>query len=327
MARSSNGFSVAGPARRRARFRSWHLYALLAGTALVPWPALSADLLPEQIESIHVQQNVGTLIAEVEQIRAVLGKRAPRARTFKLADAEPRQVFVQAQTLFRKCNHLAREVAGVSRQRPDAAPEGEITSAEVFALIDAARDQLNIVREAIGINIAAEVPRLKRRADSADVMHDIIEAGYVLNRLIVEQNDWADIYERVTQMIAYLGGALPEATRYPPLPRHECCKDPQQVYAKLLEAMERLRPLAESVDLSLIKVIPGKQAEGGASTATVYDLTTTMLWDLAELTLRMEIEDAAIPQYDRPARLYPSHVWQLASALHMQIDLLTASEG
>ncbi|NND66336.1 MAG: hypothetical protein HKN19_02000, partial [Halioglobus sp.] len=75
------------------------------------------------VTSAQVYQEARLLHAEVERIREHLGVRAPRARSYKLEDAVPRQNFYQAQTLFRKSNQLAQEIAGVSRQHAAAAPE------------------------------------------------------------------------------------------------------------------------------------------------------------------------------------------------------------
>ena len=305
-------------------YRQYHTTSFACATLLstflviTPSNAVSA----EDVDAAHVFQNVGTLLNEIEQIRQVMGVCSPRARVFRLENAEPRQVFFQAQTLFRKCNVLAQEVAGVSRQAPDPSPEDETTPSDVYAMIDAARSQLGYVRETLGITDAAAVPRFQRNKKDGDVMHDIVEAGYILNELTQQGHDWSQIYDRVYQAVTYVGGALPEESRYPSLEGFACCKMPQDVYLHMLGTMEAARPLAEKHDLQLIRVIAEKQAEGGASREVVYDLTTTLVSDLGELTLRMDGEDVAGPEYQRPARIFPSHVFQLAAALRKQVEML-----
>jgi len=279
----------------------------------------------EGINPPQLYQNVGTLANELEQIRQVMGKRLPRKRSFSLADVEPRQVYFQAQTLFRKCNSLAQEVAGISRRAPPPAPEQAISPDDVYALIDQARNELAYVKRALAIDQDAMVPKIERRRQPADVMHDIIEAGYVLNQLTDQHVDWPQIYDRVFQATTYVGGVLAEDERYPDLPPFQCCKMPQDVFDTLAAAMEAARPSAEQVSLKLIRIIPGEAAEGGASPSTVFDLTTTFVSDLAELTLRMSGEDIDGPSYDRPPRIFPSHVVQLAKVLEQQIVRLQES--
>ena len=62
----------------------------------------------------ELHQRVGVLLGEIDQIRRVLGIYPPPERVFMIRDAETRQVFYQAQTLFRKSNTLAQEIAGIS---------------------------------------------------------------------------------------------------------------------------------------------------------------------------------------------------------------------
>lgn len=292
----------------------WLASVLMFLGGLIAAPSIAATTPPELLQSVE------QLRAEIELIRRHVGKRPPRERTFRLEGANATQVYFQAQTLFRKCNRLAQQYAGASRQAPPPAPEQDADGDAVLQVINQSREQLALVFNVLDIEATNESQRLRRRADYSDVMHDIIEAGYVLNRLLNEPADWSEIYDRTLQMLAYVGGALPAAQRYPELPAYECCKQPQDVYAALLAAMEAARPLAEAQEISLIRVIAGKQAEAGASTSTVFDLTTTMLHDLAELTLRMDTEDVALPEYERPARIFPAHVLQLAQVLASQLE-------
>lgn len=283
-------------------------------------------LAPEDIKAPHVLQLVGLINNEIDEIRLVMGERPPRSREFTLQDVQPRQPFFQSQTLFLKCNQLAKEVAGVSRQAPRAAPEDGVDFADIYRVVDESRAQLQIVRDAIGIETAVTIPPLPRRSTPEQIMHDIVKAGDVLNQLIIDRPEWPDIYDRITQMITYIAGVLPESNRFPELSPYECCKQPQDVATMLLDAMELARPVAESVDLSVIRIVSEKAEEGGASTDTVYDVTTTVVSDFAELTLRLDGEDLSNPEYPRPTRIFPSHAYQMARVVKVQIEQLVAMQ-
>ncbi len=294
--------------------------------SLLPVPAPASEAVEVSIPELR--QNVGLLLNEIGQIRRVLGIQPPPEREFVIRDAEPRQVFFQAQTLFRKCNTLAQEIAGISRQAPAPAPAaGEISSNDVKDIVDAGREQLNHVKSALDITQPIPAPALNRRSTSGDVLHDIVEAGYVLNELISRQAEWPAIYDRILQMVTYVGGALPEAERFPAVPAFECCKMPEDVYQRLLRSMEATRGLAASVDLTFMRIESRKRPPNGASKGTVYDLTTTLVSDLGELTLRLDGEDVAFPDYPRPARIFPSHAYQLAGVLEQQLAQLRAANG
>lgn len=275
-----------------------------------------------EVTVIDLQRDVDSLLNEVEQIRTVMGIRPPRARDFALVGVVPRQIYFQARTLFNKTNTLAQEVAGVSRQSLAPAPDRDLTLDDSAELLADARAQLAIVREALEIAEAPAPAKPRRRAKAEDVMHDIIEAGYILNQMTTETPDWTQIYDRVYQTITYVGGVLEEDVRYPSLEPFECCKQPEAVYARLVGTMEAARQVATKHGLELVKIVPRVRAEGGASPETVYDLTTTLVSDFGELTLRMDGDDIAGPNYARPARILPSHVYQLVSALEQQVKLL-----
>ena len=281
----------------------------------------------QSISMSELRQDVAILLAEIESIRRVLGIQLPPDREFVIRDAEPRQVFFQAQTLFRKTNTLAQEIAGISRQAPTPAPVGEISNSDVHTLLGDAQQQLGYVKDALGISQAIAPPELKRRSTAGDVVHDIVEAGYVLNELVTRQPDWASIYERILQMVTYVGGALEAQDRFPPLPQFSCCKMPEDVYQRLLTNMEATRGLAASMQLTFMRIESRKRPPHGASTGTVYDLTTTMVSDLGELTLRLDGEDVTYPEYDRPLRIFPSHAFQLAGVLETQLAMLREQKG
>lgn len=275
------------------------------------------------IEPPRVYQEALILREEVEQIRRYLGIRPPRERSYKLKDALPRQTFYQSQTLFRKSNQLANELAGVSRQRPAPAPNREIVPGDVLKMLQGARGQLAYVKQELGIDEGIPTPKLERRRTPSDVMREIIESGYVINELVATGANWTDIYDRVFQMVAYAGGVLPQGKRYPELPEFVCCKQPQDVYESLVRSLAAMAPVSKSVNYPLVQIIPKKTAEGGASPDTVYDLTTTMISDMAELTLRLGVdEDADLPSYERPKRILPANVHQLAMVLERQVELL-----
>ncbi len=309
---------------KNSLFTARSLVSLCVLFLLAPLSSFAADEAETtEVTPPRVYQEARALRQEVDHIRRVLGERAPRARSFTLSGALPRQTFYQSQTLFRKCNQLASELAGVSRQRPEPAPDREIVPADVLRMLQAARQQLAYTKEALGIEETAELPKLERRRTPSDVMFEIIEAGYVINQLVSQRAEWADIYDRLVLMINYTAGAIPVEAQYPSLPDHVCCKLPEDVYQHLFGTMEALRPIADSVDFSLVRITPKKRAEGGASIDVVYDLTTTLVSDFAEVTYRLDADDSVdLPSYPRPARILPSHVFQLAQVLRQQVDVI-----
>jgi hypothetical protein len=48
---------------------------------------------------------------------------------------------------------------------------------------------------------------------------------------------------------------------------------------------------------------------------------------LPSVPLRLDGDDVSAPEYERPARIFPSHAYQLAQVFHQQVELLIKGHG
>ena len=284
----------------------------------------AANARAAEFDADELFRSTTELRSEVEQIRQVIGEPLPPTREYRIHNAVPRHVFYQAQTLFRKSNQFARQMAGVSRQSPKPAPEGAIRGKDVLAVLDDARGQLGLVKAALGIEAAVPEAPAQRRKQPSDVLHDIIEAGREINFISGRSVAWTTIYDRILLAITYVGGALPEATRFPPLPAHRTGKFPADVFNRLVECMEISRAPASQHDIAIVRLESIRTTETGPTAIEVGDVATILVSDLAELTLQMEAADVAAPEYPHPSRVFPSHAFQLAGVLKAQLETLAA---
>ncbi len=264
------------------------------------------------------------LLRELERIRQHMGVRPPRSSESRMTGAEPRQVFYQAQGIFRKANLLANQLTGVSRSSAPVAPETVVGVGDLISVLSATRLQLDIVEQTLDITEPLSKPRRLRNPDISATMLLVIEADFLLNRLTGFRAKWSDVYDRVIQIMTYVGGALPEDERYPALEPHVSGKMPQEVGVELFAARAAAAPASRVAGVSVIEVNIVKPEEGGLSAEGVSYLSTTLLHDFAEITFRLRAEDVDPPDYPRPARVLPSHVYQLAVALRKQAELLGA---
>ncbi len=264
------------------------------------------------------------LLRELERIRQYMGVRAPRDSESRMRGAEPRQVFYQVQGVFRKSNLLAQQLTGVSRSSAPVAPETTVGIGDLIEILKATRLQLDIVEEVLDITLPLAEPRKIKKPDVSATMLVVIEADFLLNRLTGFRAAWSDIYDRVIQIMTYVGGALSEDVRYPALEAHEPVKMPQDVGVELFAARAAASPASIAAGVSVIEATIVRPEEGGLSAEGVSYLSTTLLHDFAEITLRLRADDVDPPEYPRPARVFPSHVYQLAVALRKQAELLGA---
>ena len=264
------------------------------------------------------------LVRELERIRLYMGVRSPRSSESRMRGAEPHQVFYQVQGIFRKSNLLANQLTGVSRSSAPIATGDEVKVADVLSALTATRDQLDIVEETLEATRPLAEPRRERNPNMSATMLLVIEADFILNRLTGFRAEWSDIYDRILQTMTYVAGALPEGQRYPALEAHVAEIMPQQVGETLFAARMAGAPASRAAGVSVIEATIVRGEEGGLSAEGVSYLSTTLLHDFAEITFRLEADDADPPEYPRPPRIFPSHVYQLAVALRKQAELLGA---
>lgn len=284
-----------------------------------------ANVRSAEIDARELFKSVTELRGEIEQIRIVMGEPLPASREYRIHDAVPRHVFYQAQTLFRKSNQFAQQIAGVSRQPPRLAPEGGIESGDVLQVLSDSREQLGFVKRALGITEPVAQAKLEPRKRPSDVLYELIEAGRVINFISGRTVAWTTIYDRVLLAITYVGGALSEESRFPPLPAFEPGKFPQDVFARLQECMELSRTLAAEHGVAILRIESIRATEVGPTVIEVLDMATIVLSDLAELTYEMEAEDVPMPEYAHPSRVFPSHVYQLVGVLQAQMEMLAGT--
>ncbi len=86
----------------------------------------------EEVTPAHVYRSVGQVAANVELIREVKGRLELTTAHWVVVDAQPRHVYFQTLTLFRKANRLAVELAGAERMAPPPVLEAEIAPADVY---------------------------------------------------------------------------------------------------------------------------------------------------------------------------------------------------
>jgi hypothetical protein len=295
---------------------------IIVGLVMIPWRTVYADT---EITEAQIYSQAELLNREVERIRHYLGVLPPRSRTFRLANAQLRHVYFQTQVAFRRSNLLAHQQTGISTLAAPVAPEGDPSIAEVHAIIVATRGQLDIVEEVLEIpGLLTETKKGRSRGVSAALMQ-IIRTNELLSQVTEFNAKWSDIWDRLNLIVTYVGGLLPEESRYPDLEEYVPGKMPADVVQRLFATRAAFAPVSESVGVAELQVTVIKAPEGGTSSGSVHDVSMTLVNDFAEVTLRLDAEDVDPPSYNRPSRVLPSHAFQLAGVLLKQAEAIGAA--
>ena len=292
--------------------------------AMAGWHA-AAD---EEITPGHVYQAVEQLSANIKLLREVMGRPETTTEPWVVVDARPRHVFYQALTLLRKTNRLANELGAAERAAPPPLLKEDIIPADVLGVVDLARTQIDAVRRELRITYGAEVADLDPSKEPKDVLREIVQASRQLNFLLDRQFKPEDVYGHLELAATYVAGALTEDESVPvygELPPLEPGKVPADVYRRVLECLELATVIGERRGVSTLNLnLRRELRRRDIAPADVYDLATTLLSELAYLTLVLDAKDVPAPPVERPKHVFPSHVYRMAGMLQ---DELARLEG
>ena len=294
--------------------------------ALLSLAVASTTIAEDEATSAHVYQAVVQLGAEVGLVREVMGRPELTTDPWIVVEAQPRHVFYQALTLLRKVNRLAVELTEEQRVGLLPVPEGDITPALVLDVINRASMQIDAVRNELGITYRAEPPDLEADRQPSDVLREIVQVSRQLNFLIDRKFRPEDVYGRLELAATYVAGALTDddaAPVYGQLPPFESGKVPADVYRRVLECLELATVIGERRGVDVLKLnLRRELRRRDIAPADVYDLATTLLSEVAYLTLVLEANDVDAPPIERPRHIFPSHVYQIAGMLQDELARL-----
>jgi hypothetical protein len=282
---------------------------------------------PAEITNKDVFIAAEELADELELIREVMGRPYDESPRLPVAGVSMAEVFFQAQTLLRKANQLAREIAQVPSAALEPPPEGAITAADVYALVASALEQIKVVRAEL--EITEPVIRQLREAEmpATGLFSTIVDANRQLDLLITNSITAADVFEEVSFALIYTSGmlaaratgaAIPEA----PFPGP---KRPADVYLQLLDCIDIAHRIASAQGVEVLSLSSRRNVPGDVEPGHVYDIANILTADLAMLAKVVGAEQTGEELGPTPKHIFPSHVYQRAETLKLKLEALEAA--
>lgn len=261
---------------------------------------------------------------DVELIREVMGRPYDDSPRLPASDVSQLELFFQAQTLFRKSNQLAQEIAGVGRQAAPPAPEEELLPADTLAVVAAAYEQIQTAKSALGIEGRIETQRRDTPVSPTGVFMAIIDLNRQLNLIIEEPISPEDVFGQVTLASVYAASALAEVAGTAALPSEipfDGHKRPADVYGRLLECLDIISEVAEKTGVGVLSLSSRRNLPDDIEPGHVYDIARIVVADLAILADSMGAEDS-YTELPTPERIFPTQVYERASLLRQQLEIL-----
>ncbi len=315
-------------------FRVRSLYVLIV--CCLTWPAAAQDAsvekaspildtngLPlEEIQPADVWVHVDHVRQELEQLRAYMGRPKDSRSELDISGAEPREVFFQAVTLFRKADRLCFEQTREQAGEEPMPPDGKILPGHVYQAVDRALQRILVVKSKLGLTTELAISARDDDRTPSDVLRSIIQANRQLNLLLERQFAPSDVFGQVTLAVGYserLLDRFPGAVSMPDAPPFAPNKRPAHVYGRLLDSYERIRQIILASGLKVLELKrPDEELIQNVAPSDVYDIASLLVSELAFVHGRIADAEPLRKVYFS-GRKFPSDVFQRAGILEAQL--------
>jgi len=302
--------------------------ALGESPTMNPPPVSGRAVSPETIVPADVLARVQWVREELEAIRFEMGKPKDQRVTRLATDALPHEVYFQAVTLFIKADRLALELTGSTGIRPESVAITDVRPYHNWVLVTAAYDRLVTIKAELGIHEKVPEHTHPPSTKPTEVGRAIVQANRQLNLMLQRRFSPSDVFQQVTWGIHYTKAILaqfPGDTPSGVSPVFERGKQPGDVFLRLAECFARVEEIARVSGMQILH-LDSKAARKAVHDfnilpSDVYDLATLLVSDLTYLYGKLK-NVAPIPSVPFPGRKFPSHVYQQAGVLLVQLHAL-----
>ena len=167
----------------------------------------------EQIEPKHVFVQAQRILNEVDLIRREMGKPEQELLQIEINNAQPREVFFQALTLYKKADRMCFDHTRNTGPIPPKTPAGKILPGDVFVVLKKAMIRVRCVSDHWGIAKSVNLPVVNPYHTPSNVYMKILEVNRELNFLLDVPFSPSTVYRRVLETIQLVENLL--QNRYP----------------------------------------------------------------------------------------------------------------
>lgn len=300
---------------KRRGFNGMRVLAILVVLAV---PTYGVKSGAQEIASSDVFTHVALARGDIDLIRLEMGKPKLERPDIQVNFVEPREVFFQALTLFRKTNQLCFELTGKRASMPPH-PSEAIQPRHVLDVVNKTMERIRLIKDELGIAEKNAKPERDPGKTSTDVFRSIVQANRQINIMLARQIAPSDVYQRLTEAISYAAFLLREfpevKDEIPPAPPFERRKTPADVYRRLVECVRIIQQTVQLSGLSILRA--SLEEEANVVPGDVYNIASLIVSELAYLN--KVIGNRQPVQSFYPGRKFPSQVYQQAGILKNQL--------
>ncbi len=272
-----------------------------------------------------VYRLITAISQEIEQLRWIMGAPTNRQRLPDVENASPYEVYFQVLTLHEKSDRLAYQQTHKNGP-PASTPIGDISPADVYRTLQAARGRI----QALGYNyssfVAAKLPPIENHRTPSDVFKAVVQTNRQLNLMLEQRFAPSDVYRQVTRAGEYAIAILatyPNPSPPPKTPAVALGKRPADVFQHLLETYELVHRLGIKMGHPMLTLNSWTDNVDAVQPSDVYDIASIIVSELAYVHKRRP--GALEPQpVQRFYGKIPSDVCQRVEVLNRLLNELVA---
>ena len=261
---------------------------------------------------------------ELELVRERMGRPFDDSPRLPVSAVSELELYYQTQSMLRKANQLAQDLAGAAPRSPGPVPSGEISSADVYALLEDSLAQIRVAAEAIGITERATFEQRVTSIAATGVFLVVIDINRQLNQMLRVPIGNTEVFEEVSAAItsaAALLATFPGATPVPEPPPFDGYKRPADVYQRLTECMDAVIRVAPKIGVPVLGLSARRNVPEDTEPGHAYDIARFLV---ADLTAFADARDAPRMRVSLPApkHVFPTEVYAHAGILLRQLEEL-----
>jgi hypothetical protein len=299
------------------------LLPVAAAQAQVPTPA-PAQAQTQDLDNAAAYALANQLADELEIVRERMGRPFDDSPRLPVSAVTELELYFQTQSMLRKANQLAQELAGAAPRSQGPVPSGEIGPSDVHALLEDALAQIRVAAEAIGITDRATFDQRVTSIAATGVFLVVIDINRQLNQMLRVPISDADVFTEVSAAItsaAALLATYPGATPVPEPPPFDGYKRPADVYQRLTECMDAVIRVAPKIGVSVMGLSARRNVSDETEPGHAFDIARFLVADLSAFADARDVPRMRV-SLPAPKHVFSTEVYTHAGILLRQLEQL-----
>jgi hypothetical protein len=261
---------------------------------------------------------------ELEIVRERMGRPYDDSPRLPVSAVSEIELYFQTQSLLRKTNQLAQELAGAAPRAPGPVPSGAIAPGDVYALLEDSLAQIRVAAESIGITERAPFETRVTAIAPTGVFLVVIDINRQLNQMLSVPISNAEVFDEVSSAITYAAALLAMYPGTPPVPEpppFDGYKRPADVYRLLTECMDVVIRVAPKAGVEVLGLAARRNIPDDTEPGHAYDIARFLVADLSAIAAARD-SPRVRPALPAPKHIFPTEVYAHAGILLRQLQEL-----